>query len=1168
MKGAETLLPPDCNVTGTVRETGAGLEASGEKAALLKGYIPEGRQTLVFRGKAGAGKGGLTIELKDREGASASVLFRSQDYRLHKGDIFPDSYLSIGWNGGRKGWGNWFVRPKADMYREEVIQKRKEEWASLPGASATSFTVELRPALGGRVEVWVEGQFANELPLGAPVSYRVALQPGALLESLRFEPVQPAGAVTLPVERTSRKGVMEGTQLQFEEKVDLPAPFRAVAGRTEGISIAGLGAFGGWMSSDLQSYFWRRHASHGLSEQRMFSVPLAIYSHAWVLCAREDDPEKADAFTFRVTRYAKSRGSAMADTIVHIPPADAKDTREARRVGRVSYGPPGSRKEAPLWLVRVPIQNGVIQDLLYIDEKRAGGVGTHRYLDLELLDLLQNVEKAEAFPPSLERLGRQYTPTNPQMTAYDIYPSTPPQTSGATVFAIQLEKSPAALQVRSHPEQKAFYASDHAEFLAKVSAEKAGEYRVEWKIADVEGGIVGTGSQTLKLEAGGEAEARIPIKTGNGWFAVQTRLLDGDDRQLIDNRSSFVMMQPDTRKAGYESPYYGWWFGDNHGSDIKLEEIGPLLQRLGIRRTSLPESMPESLTKEYGFTDSTVSWLAGRNALKAFSDGTLTLEQAVAEHEAEIRRRLELWPSIDRMLVFHESGSHGAPFPSEIWGEPARNHSNIKDENSPEALLRREGAAVPAEDEGQAREKWEKSWPKRMEYLNAMASMVREKFPGLKMQYGNDGNSLGIVGELFRQKFPRKWIDTIAIEDLGQTILPENPRLGGFQSAWFLRETARRMGYGDVPVTACTEWIGRMTEKLGLRTQAEWKARDTLLALAYGFDTICVAGINDAGDGYYYSIWANGGLTGRYPEMAPKPAYAAIATLTQVLDQAKFVRFVPSGSTVLYVQEFQRGGDWVYAVWTPRGTREVKLDFGKDAPRPLIDLYGREKQAGGTNASLNAATAVQYLVSKEPLQAVQPGATAFPDDPAPKEIIQEIPLNSLAAVEIIPRPDVEETSRKNAKAIPKLRQGKFKIREVEDPEMGACLELELIPEGDRWDFEHEYMALKLKEPVKTDAKNAGVWIKGNGSWGAVNLSKSQSWGPWATNGNLNMGWSANQTLNFDGWNFISYPYYDWVRPINNSVTGLVITLPRKALVGTEMQPVQNPTVRIKKIVLY
>lgn len=409
-------------------------------------------------------------------------------------------------------------------------------------------------------------------------------------------------------------------------------------------------------------------------------------------------------------------------------------------------------------------------------------------------------------------------------------------------------------------------------------------------------------------------------------------------------------------------------------------------------------------------------------------------------------------------------------------------------------------------------------------------------------------------------------MDTLSVEDLGQTIAPERALIGGFQSAWFLRETARKMGYGDVPVTACTEWIGRMTERLGLQKQAEWEVRDGLLALAYGFDTISIAGINDATSGYYYSIWANGGLCYRYPLMAPKPAYAAVATLTQVLDQAKFERFVPTGSTVLYVQEFRRDGEWVYAIWTPRGRREVTMDFANAAPRTQTDLYGRTVERREKAPVVEAAPAVVYLTSKDRLGSVTAGRAAFPDDRAPENPIQTIPLESLDAVRVGENPKPEEFSRARPEVVPQLRQGNFEVREVEDPEMGRCLEIELKPGKElEWPMQHEYITLQLKTPVPTTATQAGVWIKGNGSWGEVEIRKSSS-GPWMSNGELALRWPGDVTMNFDGWNFIHYPPNGKSR--ETTVQGLQICVPRQTLYGTEMAPVENLKIRLKNILLF
>lgn len=1157
------MLSPDFGITGELVKTPEGfLTPKGEKV-VLESTVPDGHPVLRFRGRIGSkgNEGAINIRIKNDGGEQKSLILRSQDLKIGT-EVYPDAFLSIGWPEGDKfGWGAWHFRPDPKFYRKENWESRKEEWEKTPAAPESSFTIELRPA-DGRMEVWIENQLMNSFEFSTPTTYRIEMQSGSRVEHLEWAAAESRDSLSLPVEQYARSGDLGQATLKFDNPSALPSAFRGLE-KAVGISVGGLGDFNQWKSDDLQSLFWRRHASSAFPEQRMFSVPLAVYDHAWVLCAVEESSDKTDSFTFRVTRYGNSRGNAMADTVVHVN----ADNKNAQRVGTVTTEQGAS---LPLWLVRVPIDNGSIQDLIYDDTRKSAGVGTHRYLDVELLNPLANAEAIRNFPPKMEPLNRQWKPADPTLTAYDIYPSTPPSESGVTVFGMVLEQSPATMRVSANPEIKAFYESENAAFIATVQAKKAGNYTVEWSVADVDGKVVDTAKQTLKLEQNASGEARLPVKNDRGWFAVQARLLDTEGNVLVDKQSSYVMLPPDTRQAGYESPFYGWWFGANHGSPIALEQSGPLLQRLGIRRAELGEDQPESLTKKYKFTNSTVAWPPDKEAYREFRRGHISLKEFSEKQETALRRYRELWPSIDRILVFHESGAAGAPFPSELWGQPARNHGGIRDENSPQALLDKESGLDERQLQNQqkAREEWQRKWPQRMEIITALAKLVREKFPDMKLQYGNDGNSLGIVGELFRQKFPKELMDTISIEDLGQTIVPENPRLGGTHSAWFLRELARKTGYDDVPVTACPEWIGRMTEKLGLRTQAEWKTRDALLGLAYGFDTISIAGLNDAGDGYYFSIWANGGLTGRWPEMAPKPAYAAIATLTQILDRAKFQRWVPTGSTVLYAQEFKRGDEWVYAFWTPRGTRETTVEFSDDAKRQLTDLYGREKIVTGKTVNFQAGTGVYYLVSKDRLQSVHAGASAFPDDPVPEKVLKEIPLDSLDQIEMFARPSLEQASSR-PEMLPKYRQGKFEVREVEDPEMGKCLEIELLPQGEIWDMEHEYISLKLKQPVKTDAKNSGLWIKGNGSWGRVDILKTQGWGPWATNGNLQMNWRGLQTLNFDGWNFIRYPYYDWIRGSdNNSVTGVEIAIPRKVLVGTEMQPVENLKVRIKKMVLF
>jgi hypothetical protein len=1084
-------------------------------------------EVVTVRGRTGKSKAwtssaytSIGIEYLDRDGkpiTGADGKARTVFYLSAKdhNKRFPDAQIACHWPGA------YYIRPNVSRLDAATQKKLAAQWSALPAASEHEFRLEFHRA-GEAFQVWFDGQFMDEIAAPPAIGgFRIALAPGASLSEVSAHHSTSDALLTLPIAEYSGALAIPDAQIVFDSKDNLPATFQKLDGApASGVSLNGAGRLLGIGAGELQSLYWGRHASDNLPGQVMFSVPMATYDRAEVLCALEDDTSKPNTLTLRVTRYANSRGNAMADTIVTVPRTAAESTPHARRVGSVSYGPAGARRTAPLWLISVPIKNGLIQDLLYDDTRRGSHIATHKYLDVELQGGGRgNVEIADAFPPPLRAINRSRAVQS--------------ASCGAMVFGVALHQSPAQMQVRSNPAAQAFYASDKPQFDATVEAAQAGEYSVRWEYADVDGKIAGSGTKSVKLDAGKTSTLSAPVAVGVGWYAARFRLSNGND-ELIDYRTSFVMLPPDTRRAGLESPFYGWTFGANHGSQPTLEEMGPLFKRLGMRRVELAGDMTEKESlPRYGFTDSTIPWTS-----KFYGElyaGKTDLAGAIAQHEAFIRAQLEKAPSMDRMLVFHESGSTTGAFPTELIGI----------------------TPPPLKPDVAERMQF------KINYLTALAKMVRAKFPQIKLQYGNDGNSLRLVGELLRAKLPREYIDTISSEDLGQTIAPERTMLGGTQDGFYLRELARKMDYGDVPVTACTEWIGRMTEKLGLCTQAEWKVRDGLLALAYGYDTISIAGLNDASDGYYYSIWANGGLTTRWPLLAPKPAYAAIATLTQVLDRAQYQRFVPTGSTVLYVQEFKRGDEWVYALWTPRGERELTLQFPDNTPRSLVDLYGRETAANGARVLLKANTAPQYLVSKTQLASVAAGASTFPQDKAkvPAKPQQVIAMESAASLAIVP----DAGTARQGEGWARHLSGPADLREVDDAEMGKCLEVELKPVGELRLGDVEYVTLRFSQPIPVTTQNAGIWIKGNGSWGEVDLTGARL--PWKGNGNLDTRWRGDLTTNFDGWNFLAFP--GGKRPDKPmSLTGLRLTLPRETLVGPEMTAVPTLKIRLKRVVLF
>ena len=142
-------------------------------------------------------------------------------------------------------------------------------------------------------------------------------------------------------------------------------------------------------------------------------------------------------------------------------------------------------------------------------------------------------------------------------------------------------------------------------------------------------------------------------------------------------------------------------------------------------------------------------------------------------------------------------------------------------------------------------------------------------------------------------------------------------------------------GYKDKPVTLCHEscYPSSNPGNLTLQEQADYLVRHALHALAWKMPQIKLGMISDMGNGTYFSIVGGIGLCRARPELNVKPAFVAVATLTRVLDGARFARAVPLGSPALYGMEFNRpDGTQAHAFWTLRGKRSVRLLMDRAGP--------------------------------------------------------------------------------------------------------------------------------------------------------------------------------------------------------------------------------------------
>jgi len=715
----------------------------------------------------------------------------------------------------------------------------------------------------------------------------------------------------------------------------------------------------------------------------------------------------------------------------------------------------------------------------------------------------------------------------------------------------------------------AWTAGEQPTLAVALRARTPGQCRVAWEARDVDGRTVDSGDARAQFSTpGDETPVTIaPRLPGVGHYRVAVRLLDAADKLLVTHTATIAVVAPDTREAGYESPYFSWWFAGAHLTEGDIEKVGPLLKLAGIRR-SHPKS--EALGRPWGLTTGQLGSFAQRVA-------PADLDARRADYARRIDAAVAAFPHADAANIFHESLNGGGQFPLELYGIP-----------------------VPLPDDPQRLE------AQRQQVAAAVltARLYREKHPHVRPTLVNTGDSLAGAGMLMRHKVPADVLTALGEESLGQTIPPEMSTAYNF---FMLRELARRMGYGEVPVDACYEWKGRNYRDLGERRAAAWRQRDALIAHAWGCRMIPLSGLIQPGNSYHNTVWGDDWMFSRSPQNYPYPSFVTTAHLTRILDRAAFARALPTGSLTVYALEFKRGGgdDRVYALWAARGTAQVAVEFPRDLSAQQSDMFGRTRDlaTAGNRLTLTASGEPTYLVAPAAATAVTVGARSYPDDQPPAGAALRVAdaMDAPGRWTIAPKPDPRidnppTLTSRNDTAFRRL--GKYQLRSAADAEKGACLELELAPDADAVPFLPEYAVLKLNTPAPIDGAPAtvGVWVKGNSGWGQLMWEFEDADGErWLSCGTGGYGcdiydWPKQASINFDGWNFVQFPIthaspvrlpnpgeiaHQWQaagagnRRIDYPIklTALAVSMTRHALDLTTMRPVK-PVLRLKDLSTY
>ena len=998
-------------------------------------------------------------------------------------------------------------------------------WETFPAASHKFIQLEVRPdALG--TQLWLEGRYAGRFDSASRVTALTFVLPAhAALKDERIstEPFSPRHLV-LDVNKIANPGALADARVTVGGK---PAGAQTVAGIPLLVADGPGNADTGVCRENLGSFYLEcdgylaRTPFDGMPESLLWSVPVAQYHRAWLLCAVEDDADKVPIVTARLTKFLPGsevgRGPAIADTEIVLPRTGEPMPAGVKPVGEIRSG----GKTLPLYLVECRIDSGSIQEIIF-QEKPA-------WLDFEVLG--KRNDKDNFY------VDRSRKPADDR--------------SGVHVFAATLERPPVEMHVMPAVFGNIYQPGEKPAMTATLHAHERTSATLAWTVRDLAGKTLEQGSKPLAFaQAGDVVKVETPFSQRElGWYRVDFQLTGADKTALLQHTAYFSLIPADTRKAGYESPYFTWNFGGAHGSIKDIAVSGPLLLKAGIRSTHVES---EAVGAPWKLTTAQLPRLAPRSK---------DPQVAAQEMEKLIKDKVAKYPHATMALIFHESG--GGPFPLELVGGKTEVDEKQR-----------------AYDQAKA------------DHLALIASAYRQHAPHLKLVVGNSGMvNPGLLASLFRAKVPREHLDFIGEESVGMTMPPE---ISVGRENWVNQEVARHFGYGDIPISACYEWKSRRSRNLGLERHAEWNVRDLLIGHAWRQPLIPTFGLPDVTFSYYHTVWGDGAFT-HNPQVYPKPTYPAVATATLVLDCAKFIRLVPTGSLTVYALEFQRDGEFVYAFWTARGELDATLEFERDATVKHTEMLGRstELKTSGGKLKLRITEGANYLTTPAALKSVTAlGERIFPREQLPTntQLTVASQMDKLAdwkldrAVDA--RIDVPAKAPINSTSF--RRPGKYELREVKDEQAGACLELELLADGACPALMQEYTFLRLAKPVALPGTPATVAlrVKGNSSWGKVFWEIEDAEGErWLSAGTGGYGcdvydWPELAGLNFDGWNLLQFPLtarspIDLQSPGQNAfqwqhngtgnrkidypikLTALAISMPRQAVNLIKMEPVKT-----------
>lgn len=387
-------------------------------------------------------------------------------------------------------------------------------------------------------------------------------------------------------------------------------------------------------------------------------------------------------------------------------------------------------------------------------------------------------------------------------------------------------------------------------------------------------------------------------------------------------------------------------------------------------------------------------------------------------------------------------------------------------------------------------DEWAASW--RM-----VAAAIRKYRPDIKISIGNTG--MNFVTPFLERGFKQGVeFDYYGTEEGYFSQSPEQVSNALGNVNWWTKAVMEHYGFKDVPIyhgetiyEATGPGFSRMTE----RDQAGYYTRIFLLGMPYhsiyGFSASPV----DSSNGYIYGQWGMVAYCNQAPECSPKLSYVTYATMTQLLDGAKYERTIDTGSLSVYALAFTLpDGTPITAIWNPISKRSVTAQLAGDGPVQVFDALNRPvaAKAQGKELTLQINDMPLYVRGAR-IEQVVAGANTPETLPA-RKLLASLDKLTDWTVDTAVDPALDRPFDAGDWGIKKV-PGQFNLtlERATPPGMkvGGALKVTQRPGTPGHPYIPRYVSLRLKPgkeiAIPAGTTELGLWVYGNSTNAQIKL---------------------------------------------------------------------------------